>query len=84
MTKELKELSNQLISEIQKITENIEYLTENQNKNFDEFEDDENDSNEKKLQKQETWYDQMYEKYEKADKLVESEKLFHCLFVEFQ
>ena len=83
MTKEIKELSNTLVTEIQKLIENIDYFADN-DINFEDFEDDSTISNKKRLKKQETWYDQMYEKYSKAEKLVESEELFQNLFVEFQ
>ena len=83
MTKEIKELSNVLITEIQKLIENIDYFGDDQNK-FKDYQDDSTDSNEKRLRKQETWYDKMHEKYLKVEKIVESEELFHILFVEFQ
>ena len=71
MTKEIKELSNQLISEIQKLIENIEYFSDNEN-TFEEFEDDSIDSNPKRLQKQVTWYDQMHGKYLSVRELYEN------------
>ena len=73
MTKEIKELSNVLIVEIQKLIDNIEYFGDDDNK-FEEYQDDVKDSVEKRLQKQETWYDQMDEKYLNIRKLYENGK----------
>ena len=83
MTKEIKELSNQLITELQKLIENIDYFCDNDNE-IKDYEDDKNDSNQKRFQKQETWYDQMYEKYLKTEKLIEGKDLFQNLLNEFQ
>ena len=63
MTKEIKELSKNLIIELQKLIENIDYFGDDDENNFEEYQDDLTDSNEQRLQKQETWYDQIYEKY---------------------
>ena len=70
MTKEIKELSYQLISEIQKLIEDIDYFS-NDNE-IKDFQDNEKYSNEKRLQKQETWYDQMHEKYLNIFQLYEN------------
>ena len=83
MTKEIKELSKTLITEIQKFIQNIDYFDDNDFK-FEDFKDDPNDSKEMKLKKQETWYDQMYEKFQKAVKLIEGKDLFLKLMNEFQ
>ena len=50
MTKEIKELSNQLITELQKLIENIDYFCDNDNE-IKDYEDDKNDSNQKKIAK---------------------------------
>ena len=59
MTKQIKELSNTLITEIQKLVEVIENSPDDK---FENFKDDPIYSNKKRLEKQETWYDQMHEK----------------------
>ena len=61
MTKEIKELSNILVTEIQKLIENIDYFADDIK--FEEFEDDSTYSNKERFHKQETWYDKMHEKY---------------------
>ena len=72
MTKEIKELSNTLITEIQKLIANIEYLSDD-NK-FENFQDDSTYSNKERLQKQETWYDQIHEKYLNIRQIYENAK----------
>ena len=62
MTKEIKELSNTLITEIQKLIESIDYFADDSGK-IEDFEDNPYYSNQERLQKQETWYDQIHEKY---------------------
>jgi hypothetical protein len=72
-----------LITEIQKLIYNIEYLSDDDSE-IKEFKDNPNDTNIKRFQNQERWYDQIFEKYLKAENLVENEELFQNLFVEFQ
>ena len=51
-------MSRNLITEIQKLIDNIEYYVEEHYYEIEDYQDDKNDENYKKLQKQETWYDQ--------------------------
>ena len=63
MIQELKNISQILITEINKIIENIEELLKYESIVDINYQDDPNDSIEKRLQKQETWYDLMFENY---------------------
>ena len=68
MTKEIKKLSTILISEIENLVDNIDYYSEDENNEIEEFQDDLTYTNKQRLEKQETWYDKMFEKYKKAEK----------------
>ena len=84
MTKEIKELSKILITEIQKLIDNIDYYEEEENNEIEDFQDDSTYTNKQRLQKQETWYDQMFEKHKKAEKMVENKDFLENLISQFQ
>ena len=84
MTKLLKNLTQILINEINKLIGNIENSIKNQDEINEVYIDDENDSNKKRLKKQEIWYDKMYEKYLEVVKLISNEQSFKILLKQFQ
>ena len=84
MSKEIKDISKSIIHELHKLIDTIEDSININNNQLQEYQDNPNDSNEKRLQKQETWYDKMFEKYMKIDKMIQSKELFEYLFCQFQ
>ena len=74
MSKEIKDLSRNLITEIQKLVDYIDCSNEYENEDFEDFQDNSTYTNEQKLQKQESWYDQTHEKYLQIANLYEIEQ----------